>query len=110
MNAGGALPLGKSFSGTGLSRNAHKGSLLPQSAKFEGIFKHIITMVRWKQGKRDNAPAISHRPLQITALPHQLFKLAIMRPVNIHAMLLKTAIEEIYEEPQRDLAQPEIFR
>ena len=33
-----------------------------------------------------------------------------MRPVNIHAMLLKTAIEEVYEEPQRDLAQPEIVR
>lgn len=33
-----------------------------------------------------------------------------MRPVDIQAVFLKAAVEEIDHESQRDLTQPEIFR
>ena len=55
-----------------------------------------------------NIPAVFYRPCQILPLPQRIFKLAIMRPVDIHAMLLKATVEEINHKPHRDLAQPEV--
>lgn len=53
-------------------------------------------------------PTVFHRPLQILPLSHHIFKLAIMRPVDIQPMLFKATIEEFNHKSQRDLAQPEV--
>ena len=59
--------------------------------------------------QRKYTPTVFHRPLQIIALSQQVFKLPIIRPIDIHAILLIIAVEEIDHETHCDLAQPEVL-
>ena len=63
-----------------------------------------------KGTRSGNMPTVFHRPIQIIPLSQHIFQLAIIRPIDIHAMLLKIAVEEINHVSNRDVPQPEIVR